>query len=72
MGSHFRRIFLVRFNTQIQDLSKLENGVQLCVWFTPFCYMLNPVMSLVKYEEIVFFKNQFKIFPSELEKLSGI
>lgn len=35
--------------------SKLKNGIQLCVWFTPFCFylfVLNPVMLLVNYEEM--------------------
>lgn len=40
--------------------SKLKNGIQLCVWFTPFCFylfVLSPVMLLVNYEEIRFVKN---------------
>lgn len=57
MGSHERGILLVRFSTKIQGLSKLEM-VYSCVCGLPpfYCYLLNPVMSLVKYEEIVFKK----------------
>lgn len=67
-------ILLVRFNIQIQCLSKLENSIQLCVWFAPFFVIrLNPVMSLVKkkYGEIVFLINPRYLLQS-FEKLLGI
>ena len=53
MGSHYRVMLLVRFSTQ-NFLSKLENGIQCVCGLPPFCYLLNRVMSLVKYKEIMF------------------
>lgn len=61
MGSHFRGILLVRSILKFRVWVSLKMVYSCVCGLPPFCcYLLTPVISLVKCEEIVFKKNYFK------------